>query len=603
VVCLQPAFAQTVEWRAIGNRVIDRGLAGLAGGPVSRVWYDGAKFRAKLATGATFETSDFETWTASAAVAPASTPDASTVGGPEPGAQVRMSGSNAYAFGNAVYRSADEGRSWEDVTRFRGVSIIGDGIRDLAVSPNNPEEIAVATDAGLWRSLDGGLSWTGLNEGLPNLPASRLLRAPGSGVSARIEIPDGEVVWLPGRRSGWAPATVQIGKTESALKAALSRATGWTVSTVAVANEWVYAGGGGGRLAVSPDQGRSWRPFAIPESGDVASVFVHQAEPRVGLAAIRGTGGRVVRTINGGLFWEEIGSGLPAGVQVNAVTADLASNTVYAATSTGLWMVTADLLKAGPVGQWTQVAGLPQGPVLDVKLDDGGNQIYALAQGYGVYGALAPHRLRDPRVVNAADYSSRPAAPGTLLSVLGSKVASARAGQLEAPVLAASDQESQIQVPFGVTGTSLSLTLASDGAATRKDVRMALQAAAPAIFVDRDGTAMILDADRGILLDAMTPARAGARIQILATGLGRVTPDWPTGMAAPADNVPKVVAPVKAYIDRVPVEVTRATLAPGYVGFYLIEVQVPEIVNNGPAEFYLEVGGQDSGRVSLQLLQ
>jgi uncharacterized protein (TIGR03437 family) len=59
---------------------------------------------------------------------------------------------------------------------------------------------------------------------------------------------------------------------------------------------------------------------------------------------------------------------------------------------------------------------------------------------------------------------------------------------------------------------------------------------------------------------------------------------------------------VKVYLDRAPVEVTRATLAPGYIGFYLVEVQLPEIVNAGPAELYMEAGGQPSNRVRIYLL-
>ena len=40
---------------------------------------------------------------------------------------------------------------------------------------------------------------------------------------------------------------------------------------------------------------------------------------------------------------------------------------------------------------------------MDVKLDAQGNQLWAAIDGYGVYAALAPHRLRDPSVVSAAD--------------------------------------------------------------------------------------------------------------------------------------------------------------------------------------------------------
>ena len=83
----------------------------------------------------------------------------------------------------------------------------------------------------------------------------------------------------------------------------------------------------------------------------------------------------------------------------------------------------------------------------------------------------------------------------------------------------------------------------------------------------------------------------------------RVTPQWPTGTPAPAENTPRVIAPVRVFVDRVPVEVSRATLAPGFVGFYLVEIAIPDAVNNGPAELYIEVAGQSSGRVSIPLVQ
>ncbi|MDP2996595.1 MAG: hypothetical protein Q8N47_03840, partial [Bryobacterales bacterium] len=159
--------------------------------------------------------------------------------------------------------------------------------------------------------------------------------------------------------------------------------------------------------------------------------------------------------------------------------------------------------------------------------------------------------------------------------------------------------ESQIQVPFEAAGTALAIALETAGG--RQTLGVPLRDASPAVFVDRDGAPMVLDADRGVLLDAMTPARSDTRIQILATGLGRVQPEWPTGLAAPLDSPPRVVAPVKVYLDRAPIEVTRATLAPGYIGFYLVEVQLPEIVNAGPAELYMEAGGQPSNRVRIYL--
>jgi uncharacterized protein (TIGR03437 family) len=128
-----------------------------------------------------------------------------------------------------------------------------------------------------------------------------------------------------------------------------------------------------------------------------------------------------------------------------------------------------------------------------------------------------------------------------------------------------------------------------------------VQNVSPAIFIDRGGAPMLLDADSGMMFDARKAARSGSRIQILTTGLGKVQPDWPTGMAAPLQQPPSVRAAVTAYLDRAPVEVLSSTLAPGYIGLYLVEIRLPAIVNAGPAELYITADAQESNRVRIQL--
>jgi uncharacterized protein (TIGR03437 family) len=166
-------------------------------------------------------------------------------------------------------------------------------------------------------------------------------------------------------------------------------------------------------------------------------------------------------------------------------------------------------------------------------------------------------------------------------------------------VLAASEAESQIQVPFEASASNFSLAL--ETGAGHFTLGLPVQAVSPAIFVNRDGSPMVLDGDSGMMLDGRSPAHSGTRLQILATGLGKVQPDWPTGMAAPLENPPMVAATVKAYLDRIPVQVTHAALAPGYVGFYLIEVQLPAVVNAGATELYITADGQESNRVQVVL--
>jgi uncharacterized protein (TIGR03437 family) len=337
----------------------------------------------------------------------------------------------------------------------------------------------------------------------------------------------------------------------------------------------------------------------------VESIFVDSREPRIALAAL---GARlpsaglrtahVRRTQNGGVFWDDITANLPDGA-ARGITADITSGAVYAATDSGVFVTFTDLRAAGPPTSWSPLAGLPATAANDIRLDANSNQIWVALDGYGVYWAIAPHRFRNPNVVNAADFSSLPAAPGSLLSVLGAKVIEARMSGSTVPVFSATDSSSQLQVPFAASGPSLPLTFQSGDRRFQQNVP--LRPVSPAIFIDPDGSPFVMDAASGLMLDATQPARSGSTIQILATGLGRVKPDWPTGVPAPQQDPPKVTAPVRVYLDHQPLKVSQSVLAPGYIGFYLIEVEIPRIVNSGPAELYVEADGQSSNRVRIYI--
>jgi uncharacterized protein (TIGR03437 family) len=77
-----------------------------------------------------------------------------------------------------------------------------------------------------------------------------------------------------------------------------------------------------------------------------------------------------------------------------------------------------------------------------------------------------------------------------------------------------------------------------------------------------------------------------------------VHPDWPAGIPAP-ENAPAVSVPVQAYLDGAQVQDTRATLAPGHIGFYLVELQLPSITNAGLSELHLAAEGHESNRVPI----
>ncbi len=379
------------------------------------------------------------------------------------------------------------------------------------------------------------------------------------------------------------------------------------MTAVESSGDFLFAGMRDGRLSVSADGGLTWRNFTASDGGTIERFWVDPADPRTALAVLgfeprdrasAPAAPHVLRTENGGVFWDDLTANLPD-IAAHGVAADPATGAIYVATDRGIFFSYADLQGLGPPQPWTALPGLPQARVMDVKLDAQGNQLWGALEGFGVYSTLAPHRLRDPRVVSSADLAARAAAPGSLVSVLGARVQNAQAGDLVAPVLAANDAESQVQIPFEARGSFFSLAVdAPDGRRILPPVP--LETAAPAIFVDHDGSPMLLDAATGVLLDAMTPARSRSHILVLATGLGRVNPAWPTGLAAPVENPPQVAGTVTAYLDRQPLEVTRAVLAP-YVGFYLVDVEIPKITDYGPAELYIQMDSQTSNRVRVYI--
>lgn len=576
-------------WKRVAGTTVDTGLAGAASGPVSAVWYAAGTGRLLVETSSSrvFETADFVHWRLNTDVTAAETAraaNAATV--PEGGARVQSAGARLYATAASnVYASDDNGRTWLNVTGYNARSVIGDGFTGLAIAPGNPLDITAANRFGVWRSLDGGLSWTSLNEDLPNLSVRKLIDA------RTAVLADGTVA--AAEAGTWNP--VQAVDPENSLLSALnSKVPG--ASAAASSGSTDYAGTADGRLLASHDNGATWTEAPRIASESIARIWVDSERPDSALAA---AGAHLYRTVNGGLFWDEVTGNLTA-AQIHGIAADRSAGVVYLATDSGVLSGHVSLNDAGAAApRWTAVArDLPAAPAWDVRLNSD-NTLSVALDGYGVFEAAAPHKTQSVRIVSGADLLERPAAPGSLISVLGVKVETVSDQRMSYPVLASSDRSSQLQVPFEAHSGTFSLSL--KGADDTWSVPLTVQDAAPAIFVDADGAPLLLDAASGLVMDPKLPVYAGSAVQILATGLGKVIPDWPTGEPAPADQPPVVAGTVNAFLDGHPIEVTRAVLAPGYVGYYMVELQIPSIVNRGVSELRIVMNGEESNRVKLSL--
>src|SRR5713101_6134966 len=333
------------DWRKVGSTSVELMLAAPATGPVDNVWFgpDGRTLYARTHSGKTFETVDFESWTAS--VAPPSHGDASrpitTEKLPAPSAVLRASPADShrvYALANHVYESEDGGRNWTNLTAYKDQSVIGPGQHDLAVSPLDANQLIVANDQGVWRSLDGGMSWNGLNRFLPNLRVRRILETPANGRGLEVEIDGLGPAELPPGNSGASHAWQTVADPRSQRNAEARRAystqLGAEITAVAAAGDVVYAGSSDGRMWVSVDRGRAWNLSYAVARGPIQDIFASAQAPRVALAAAGGSAAHVLRTTNTGGFWDDLSSNLPD-VAANGVAADRSAGAVYVATDRG----------------------------------------------------------------------------------------------------------------------------------------------------------------------------------------------------------------------------------------------------------------------------
>ncbi len=236
-------------------------------------------------------------------------------------------------------------------------------------------------------------------------------------------------------------------------------------------------------------------------------------------------------------------------------------------------------------------------------------------------------------VVNAASF--RPAAdpngaiaPGATVAIFGSNLASATqvavgtplASQLldtcvvftvgnqifPAPLFFVSSNQINAQVPFDLPpGTASVQVRRAEQVSAAQPVKVAR--VSPGIFTlsqQGSGAGMILHAESFELVSESVPARPGEFLVLFGTGLGAVQP--PVSSGQPAPGSPRLAQTVNAplvNIGGIPAPVTFSGLAPGFVGLYQVNVQVPMEVPAGTQPVQIIVDGVPSNTVTIEVAQ
>jgi uncharacterized protein (TIGR03437 family) len=120
----------------------------------------------------------------------------------------------------------------------------------------------------------------------------------------------------------------------------------------------------------------------------------------------------------------------------------------------------------------------------------------------------------------------------------------------------------------------------------------------PDVFMVSPAQAAITHAD-GSLVSYASPATANETVVVYCTGLGPVSGAMVTGAPASLTSLqPTTPQPAAATVGGIPAVVSFSGLAPGFIGLYQINVQVP--ANAAPGSFLsIGIGGERALAVPL----
>jgi hypothetical protein len=253
----------------------------------------------------------------------------------------------------------------------------GQAIRALAIHPTVSTTLYAGSEStGMYRSVDGGDSWTPINTGLTDLRVFAISIDPLT-----------PTVLLVGTNGGGVFRSLDAGDTWVDANVGLTNLSVFALVTDPAAPSTVYAGTNGGGVFRSLDGGTSWTVANVGLSNHyIQALAIDPASPAV-LYAGTFFGG-IFKTVDGAVNWSDTGLGALTvwTIAIDPLTpgtayAGLLNGGVYKTTNSGaLWLpmsagITADpptvrSIAIDPLTPTTLYAGTPQAGVF-ISIDAG----------------------------------------------------------------------------------------------------------------------------------------------------------------------------------------------------------------------------------------
>lgn len=275
----------------------------------------------------------------------------------------------------------------------------------------------------------------------------------------------------------------------------------------------------------------------------------------------------------------------------------------------------------------------PSGDVKAFVVPSGTTRLYlgTLSSGtnddWGGFHVVASVRGERPNftkesVTNAAGFSGGPISPGTVIALFGENLAGDIAGatsvplprnldgvevwfnDIPAPLFFVSSGQINAQVPWELqdpivpyeidTARTVQVAVKRNGVVSR-GVTLDLEPFRPGIFQIAGAGPVVVNNRTGRVVTAEEPARKGDVLIIYASGLGAVGPRTGTGEASPGGPLAVGTFSVTGLFvgsgGEVGAPVLFSGLAPGFVGVFQVNVQVPEDAPSGTVDLFLQSAG------------
>lgn len=183
--------------------------------------------------------------------------------------------------------------------------------------------------------------------------------------------------------------------------------------------------------------------------------------------------------------------------------------------------------------------------------------------------------------------------PGTIVAVYGSHLGSQVAqpstiplptklngtvvliGGVPSPLFYVSPGQINVQVPFELSDSQQYQVIVNANGALTPPQPIQLTKANPGLDTFPDGSLVAVHASDGTLISPTSPAKRGEYVVLFALGLGATDNPVASGDSSSGTLLSRVTVQPNITMNSNPVPITFAGLAPGFVGLYQVNLQIP----------------------------